>query len=94
MQVLNRVMTIDDTLRHDERYRYMMLGRLQTDCLYCIDHGAILRLFGGNVRNHIKYMDAIWHSFPKSGKPKWCKLKDIKEYGRQLKVIENNNKKR
>lgn len=78
-----------ELLNRDARFRYQMLGRMQRDCVASIGNGYLDHLWGITVDTHIKYMEALWRSFPKNEKPRWCRLKDIKEYKRQLKLIIN-----
>lgn len=83
---------IKDLLIRDETFRYQMLSRMQSDCLTSIQNGYLTHLWGITVENHIKYMEALWRSFPKNGKPKWCRLKDIKEYKKMLKDVKSHKK--
>lgn len=80
-------MGIESILKGDDKFKYMMLSRMQSDCEYSINCGYICsHLWGVNVDNHISYMLQIWDSLPK--KPVWCRKKQILEYKKQLKIIE------
>lgn len=69
-------------LQHDEKFRYQLLGRMQTDCNYFLGNGNRLDkfLWAGNVESQIAYMKALYNSFPDDKKPEWISLDDINEY--------------
>lgn len=75
-------MTIKEVLQRDAQFRYMLLGRLSSDCESClnreISHGT--RLWAGNPKDQIKYMRAILDSFPDTEKPVWCTKEMIDRY--------------
>jgi len=73
-------MTLEEILEHEESFRYQMLGRMQQDCNYYIGCGGGTRLWASTPEEQIKYMKAIWKSFPTGGKPKWLRYKQILEY--------------
>lgn len=83
---------IEDLLMRDEEFRYQLLGRMKNDCITSIQNGRLTHLWGITVDNHIRYMEALWRSFPNDKTPEWCRLKHIKEYKKLLKIIENKNK--
>lgn len=70
-------MTIEDVLRRDETFRYMLLDRMRVDCNVYLDNGNrnINRLWAGNEALHIAYMKAIWESFTE--KPVWLTMEEI-----------------
>jgi phage terminase large subunit-like protein len=74
----------------DNKFNYMMLGRLQTDCDYYLGNGNRSErvLWAGNIDDHIEEMKKIWNSLPKDGKPEWLSMEDIKNYENKMK----NNK--
>lgn len=84
--------TLEELLAGDEQFRYMMLGRMQSDCLYFIGHNGAPRLWGITVDDHITYMKALWKSFPKNGKPQWLKYGEILKYEKAMKEIELSRK--
>lgn len=73
-------------MEYDERFRYMLLDRLGSDCRYFLGNGNRNEkdLWGLNVPDHIETMKAIWHSFPADKKPEWLTLEQIEEYARQM----------
>ena len=66
----------------DEKFRYAMLSRLQSDCEYYLNWGNKnkKRLWAGNVKDQIKTMKLLYKTFSKDKKPKWLTYKQIKEY--------------
>lgn len=78
---------------HDEKFRYMMLGRMQADCNYFLGFGnrSEKRLWSGNVRDHIEDMKALYNSFPDNKKPEWLTLNQILEFENLMKVNKCEN---
>lgn len=66
----------------DEKFRYTMLSRLQSDCKYYLNWGNKnkKRLWAGNVKDQIKIMKLLYKTFSKNKRPKWLTYKQIKEY--------------
>lgn len=81
IQVLNR-----HNLYESDKFRYMMLDRMQCDCLYFLGFGDRNKkcLWVNNVNEHIKVMVALWMSFTWDKKPQWITLEDINNYRRQM----------
>lgn len=69
---------------HDDSFKYQMLGRMQLDCQCYIANGYCSHLWGINPEEHIIYMKALWKSFPKNKKPKWCFYRDILAYEKEM----------
>lgn len=70
----------------DEKFRYMMLDRLRSDCDYFLGYGnANLKIVNYSIFNHIRKMKAIWISL--SIKPEWLSYADIIQY--QYKMFNN-----
>lgn len=80
-------MTIEEMNNMTKQDRYSLLGRMQSDCEYCISIRSLNRLWGITVDSHIKYMKYLWKSFNKNEKPT-LKYKEICMYERILKEIE------
>ncbi len=70
----------------DEIHKYMLLGRMQDDCKYCIENASTNHLWAGagKVEEQIEYMFTIYKSFGLFDKPKWIKKRTIKKYKRKL----------
>lgn len=84
----HRKKELDEILKSEPRFRYMLLSRLQTDCEYYLGYGYRneRKLWAGNVRDHIWYMKAIWNSFPKGEKPQWLSMEQIEKYEKEMGV--------
>lgn len=71
----------------DERFHYMMLDRLRSDCEYYLGNG---NRFAGHLwvsndeKGHIELMKALWNSFPADGKPEWLTYEKILDYEKQM----------
>ena len=66
------------------RFQYMMLGRLQTDCDYFLGNGnrSENNLHFPTVEEHIQGMKDIWTEL--ENKPEWLSMEDIENYERQM----------
>lgn len=73
-------------LRKDNRYDYMMLDRLRTDCEYFLSYGSrsINSLWANSVEGQIEEMRRLWHSFLEDEKPEWLTLEKIDEYQKNM----------
>ncbi len=71
----------------DDRFRYMLLDRMRSDCDYFLGNGRIYggnHLWAGNVPDQVGYMKALWKSFPEDGKPEWLTLEQILDYEQKM----------
>ena len=70
----------------DDRFRYMLLDRMRSDCDYFLGNGQIYgnHLWAGNVPDQIGYMKALWDSFPEDGKPEWLTMEQILNYEQEM----------
>ena len=59
------------------KFNYMFLDRLKSDCLYFLGYGLFSpkRLHGENGKEHMAEMVKIWKSLPL--KPEWLRAKDL-----------------
>lgn len=66
------------------KFKYMMLSRLQMDCEYYLGMGGRSDkcLWAGNVTDHIAEMKRIYGELPT--KPEWLTDQDIAEYERKM----------
>ena len=71
-------------LNGDDRFRYMMLNRMQSDCDYYLYTGANQPnfLWAGDAALQIAIMRALWHSLPVT--PEWLTLEQLNDYAKQL----------
>ncbi len=72
-------MTIEEVLKHDEKFRYMLLDRMKMDCLYFLGNGNRCKkyLWAGDEAEQIKYMKAIYNSLDDDKKPEWLSMEEI-----------------
>lgn len=75
-----------DYLQRDERFRYQLLDRCRTDCLYFLDkNGGNFHskyLWALDAKEHIQVMKDLWNSF--SVKPEWLSWDEICEFEKQM----------
>jgi NAD(P)H-flavin reductase len=73
-------------LHHDEKFRYMLLSRLKSDCEYYLGNGNRnhKHLWAENEFEHIEVMRLLWNSFSDDAKPEWLTLKQLDNYDKQL----------
>lgn len=71
-------------MREDDRFNYMMLGRLKQDCDYFLGHGDGYEkhLWAGNVEDQIAKMKELYNKVPE--KPEWLSLEDIDKYKKDM----------
>jgi len=76
-----------DYLERDPEFRYMLLGRMRSDCDYFLGNGGRNEkdLWGGNIERHIEIMEELYYSFPKSKRPDWISIADIESYAIRMK---------
>ena len=77
-------MTIDEILNNDNKFKYMLLGRLLRDCKYFIDNPSIKHLWAGNISEQIETMKALYNSFDITDKPTWINLLIIDTYNNRM----------
>lgn len=69
-----------------DRFKYMLLDRLRTDCEYFLGNGSrnASQLWAGAVGTHIKAMLMLYDSFPEEDRPEWITRDDIEKYGERM----------
>lgn len=82
----NGRMTIEDVIRRDKTFRYMLLSRLQSDCEYYLGFGnrCTCRLWAGDEASQIEFMTRLYDSFGEDEKPEWLTREGIAEYGNRM----------
>ena len=75
-----------DILKHDDRFRYMLLSRMQGDCKYYLGNGgrAKKHLWSLDEKEHIDNMKALWKSFDEDKKPEWLSWEEIMNYEHEM----------
>lgn len=73
-------------LASSETFRYRLLSRMRSDCIYFLGDGNRCEkyLWGSTISNHIKIMKELWNSFPDTGKPEWLTMEQIEEFESQM----------
>ena len=68
------------------QHSYMMLGRLESDCEYFLNHGkgSVRSLWADTIEEHIAEMKKLWDGLPDDGKPEWLSYDKIEEYEREM----------
>ena len=68
----------------DTRMKYMLLGRMQSDCEYYLGYGDrnAKNLWGCNEESHIKYMVLLYNIL--DVKPEWLSKEEIVHYGLEM----------
>ena len=79
-------MDFKDVLNHDEKFRYMLLSRMKSDCDYYLGNGGRCAkyLWAGDEVKQIAYMKALWNSFDDAGKPEWLTYDELLDYEKKI----------
>lgn len=82
----NGGMTVNEIMQHDLKFRYMLLGRLQTDCEYYLNCGNRNpeRLWAGSETRQIELMIKLHDCFKEDEKPEWLTMEEIMEYAKEM----------
>ena len=77
---------LNEVMVNDEKFRYQLLSRMQSDCNYFLGNGNRCKkhLWGQEVDAHIAYMKALWLSFPADRKPEWLSYEEIEVYEKRM----------
>lgn len=69
-----------------ERFNYMMLSRLLSDCKYYLGNGNRYEghLWAKTVKEQIEEMKRIWGQFAENKKPEWLTWEDILNYEKEM----------
>ncbi len=70
----------EEPISEEQRFKYMMLGRLKSDCnahLYPYNNSTIT-----DINGHIAYMKKLWNEL--KIKPEWLSFEQIEQYERQM----------
>ena len=75
-----------------QKFPYMMLGRLKSDCEYFLGFGcgSVRHLWAGDIDLQIAEMKRLWNSFANDKKPQWLSLEDINQYELRMKAWGKN----
>ena len=87
-----KISDVKDTVKHllerDDRFRYMLLSRMQSDVKYFLGNGNRHEpdLWAGNAKDHIIIMDELMRSLPEQ--PEWLSAEQLIDYADQMGVGE------
>lgn len=81
---------MEDILKSEAEFRYMMLGRFREDCEYYLNYGNrnSKALWSLDERKHIENMKALHNSFEENDKPEWLTWEQILEYEKLMLIVE------
>lgn len=73
---------VEELLVHDNRFRYMMLDRLRSDCGYYLNYGnrSANVLWAKDEKDHIDAMKKLFKSFTKEDEPEFITWQDILDF--------------
>lgn len=73
-------------LQSDDKFKYQMLSRLQSDCNYYLGNGGRSKnaLWAEDEKGQIEVMKELWNSFADDDKPEWLTWEDILNYEIQM----------
>ncbi len=70
----------------DEKFRYQLLSRMQSDCKFYLGYGNrhAKYLWALDEKEHIEAMKELYNSFDDDKKPEWISMEEIEEYEKQM----------
>jgi len=73
----------------EEKFNYMMLSRLKSDCDYYLGNGNRYKgcLWAGDEREQINEMKELYNNFKEDAKPEWLTYEQILEYERLMVIL-------
>lgn len=85
-EIINLI-TADERLQDTFQHEYMLLSRLQSDCIGYLSEGdcryhQTSRLWAKDERKQIDEMRRLWNILPI--KPEWLTMEQIEEYAMQM----------
>lgn len=74
--------TVEKEVSQEERFNYMMLDRLRSDCNYYLGFGNrnARSLWAKDEKEQIEEMKKLYNSFPDDKKPEWLTYEEILEF--------------
>lgn len=80
-----QILQNSNLLRSDDRFRYMLLSRMQMDCeAYLQIEFPQRHLWGKTPQRQIEIMRALWYYLPVA--PEWLTIEQINGYAEQMGV--------
>ena len=77
---------INQYTENKNRFNYMMLDRLRSDCDYYLGNGnrSKKRLYYDDEQKHIDRMKELYDGFPADEKPEWLTYEQILDYEKAM----------
>ena len=77
---------MENWIKYEPKFRYMMLSRMKQDCDYYLRMGTNnpKHLWAGDEKAQIENMKALWRSFPDEDKPEWLTWEELIEYEKAM----------
>jgi len=77
---------INQYTKNRNKFNYMMLDRLQSDCKYYLGNGNRNKknLYYGDEKKHIDEMKKLYNNFPDNEKPEWLTYEQILDYEKAM----------
>jgi hypothetical protein len=76
-------MSVEEVLGHDDKFKYQLLSRMQSDCEYYTKTAPHSNhLWAGSPDKQIEYMKAIWNNLVE--KPEWLSMEQIEGYEKEM----------
>ena len=77
---------ISEQPTEEQKFNYMMLGRLESDCKYYLGYGYrnAKHLWAGNEEEQINKMKELYNSFADDKKPEWLTYEQILQYEKAM----------
>jgi hypothetical protein len=75
-------MELKEILQTEDKFRYMLLSRMKSDCDYYLGYGNrnAKHLWAEDEAEQILVMKLIWNSFSFDDKPEWLLWDEILDY--------------
>ena len=79
-------MAHEDLLKHEDKFRYMLLSRMIQDCKYYLGYGNRYpkHLWAGDEKEQIEVMKMLYNSFSDEDKPEWVTMQDIEDFEQKM----------
>lgn len=84
-RLIESIIRNNKTNMKDQTYEYMLLGRLQQDCYYFLEHPVEKHLWALDVEAQITKMKELWETLEE--KPHWITWTEILDFEQSMKEL-------
>ena len=79
---------MEDWIRYEPKFRYMMLSRMKQDCDYYLSYGgrSANHLWAQNETDQSANMVALWKTFDPEDSPEWLTWDELNDYANKMGV--------